>query len=87
MDQTATGRTIFGGGSAQPLPVRRAVTLDAKTLDEYPGSYEVIAGVQMTITKQGDHLAFQLPRQAPVGTIRGRERQLFRTGGGRDSHV
>ena len=42
------------------------MTLDAKALDEYPGSYEVIAGVQMTITRQGDHLAFALPRQAPV---------------------
>lgn len=58
---------ILAGEAAEPLPVRRAVTLDAKTLDEYPGSYEVIAGVQMTITRQRDHLAFQLPRQAPVG--------------------
>jgi D-alanyl-D-alanine-carboxypeptidase/D-alanyl-D-alanine-endopeptidase len=58
---------ILAGEPVQPLPVHRAVTLDSKTLDEYPGSYEVIAGVRMTITRQGDRLAFQLPNQAPVG--------------------
>jgi D-alanyl-D-alanine-carboxypeptidase/D-alanyl-D-alanine-endopeptidase len=58
---------ILAGEAPAPLPVHRAVTLDAKALDEYPGSYEVIAGVQLTVTRQGDHLAFQLPRQAPVG--------------------
>jgi D-alanyl-D-alanine-carboxypeptidase/D-alanyl-D-alanine-endopeptidase len=57
---------ILAGEAVEPLPVHRAITLDSKTLDEYPGSYEVIAGVQLTITRQGDHLAFQLPRQAPV---------------------
>jgi D-alanyl-D-alanine-carboxypeptidase/D-alanyl-D-alanine-endopeptidase len=58
---------ILAGQAVEPLPVRRAITLDSKTLDEYSGSYEVIPGTQMTITRQGDHLAFQLPRQQPIG--------------------
>jgi CubicO group peptidase (beta-lactamase class C family) len=57
---------IMAGEPVQPLTVHRAITLDAKALDEYLGSYEVIAGVQLTVTRQGDHLAFQLPRQQPV---------------------
>jgi hypothetical protein len=57
----------MAGETVQPLPVRRAVTLDAKALDEYLGSYEVIAGVRATITRQGDHLGFQIANQPPVG--------------------
>ena len=58
---------ILAGETVQPLPVHRATTLDAKALDEYLGSYEVIANVKLTVTRQGDHLAFQLPNQQPVG--------------------
>ena len=28
---------ILAGETVQPLPVHRAITLDSKTLDEYPG--------------------------------------------------
>jgi CubicO group peptidase (beta-lactamase class C family) len=58
---------ILAGETAQPLPVRRAITLDSKMLDEYAGTYEVIAGVRMTIAHQGDHLTIELPGQSPVG--------------------
>ena len=63
-DQTgAQIENILAGETAEPLPVHRAITLDSKTLDDYVGSYEVIANVRMAITRDGDKLFVQLPNQ------------------------
>ncbi len=64
MDQLgAQVEKILAGETAQPLPVHRAITLDSKMLEEYPGSYEMIPGVRLAITREGDKLFVQLPRQ------------------------
>jgi len=57
---------LLGGEAVEPLPLHHPITLDSKTLDEYVGAYEVLPGVRMTITRQGDDLFVQLPNQAPV---------------------
>lgn len=57
---------VLAGTAVEPLPLHRSITLDSKTLDEYVGSYEVIPGVKMTITRQGDQVFLQLPNQPAV---------------------
>ena len=57
---------VLAGDKADPLPVHRAVTLDAKTLDEYPGAYELLPGARITVTRQGDQLMGQITGQPPI---------------------
>lgn len=57
---------ILAGEAVTPIPVRRAITLDSKVLDDYKGSYEVVPGVRMSVTVNDGKIFLQLPRQAPV---------------------
>ena len=57
---------VLAGELVEPLSARRAVTLDSKTLDEYPGAYEMAPGVKMTVTRQGDQMFGQITGQDPV---------------------
>jgi CubicO group peptidase (beta-lactamase class C family) len=54
---------MLAGDKVEPIPIHHAITLDPATLDQYVGSYEVIPGVRMQITKAGDQLYVQLPNQ------------------------
>jgi serine-type D-Ala-D-Ala carboxypeptidase/endopeptidase len=57
---------MLANEAVQPLPIRRAITLDSKTLDEYVGSYELVPGVRFTFTHEGDSLFGQLTGQGPL---------------------
>jgi hypothetical protein len=57
---------LLAGDKVDPLPVHRAITIDSKTLDEYPGAYELLPGVRITVTRQGDQLIGQITGQPPI---------------------
>lgn len=54
---------VQAGEAVQPFVVHHAVTLESKDMDEYVGAYEVIANVRAQITRDGDKMFIQLPRQ------------------------
>jgi serine-type D-Ala-D-Ala carboxypeptidase/endopeptidase len=58
---------MLANEAVQPLPIRRSVTLDSKTLDEYVGAYELVPNVRITVTRQGDQMFAQLTGQSPLG--------------------
>ena len=58
---------LLAGEPVEPLPLRRAITLDSKTLDEYIGAFEVVPNVRFTVTRQGDRLFGQISGQQVFG--------------------
>ena len=49
-----------------PAAGRHAIALDPKTLDAYVGGYQVVPGVVITVTRDGQRLVAQIPHQPHV---------------------
>jgi serine-type D-Ala-D-Ala carboxypeptidase/endopeptidase len=58
---------MLANEAVQPLAIRRSITLDSKTLDEYVGAYELVPTVRITVTRQGNQMFVQLTGQGPLG--------------------
>lgn len=57
---------LLAGDIMGPLPLHSPVTIDAKILDDYLGSYELAPGARFTVTREGDQLFGQIAGQRPV---------------------
>jgi len=56
---------------------RQAITVDPKIFDDYAGQYEVVPGVILTITRDGEHLMAQTKGQAKAEIFPSSETEYF----------
>jgi D-alanyl-D-alanine-carboxypeptidase/D-alanyl-D-alanine-endopeptidase len=68
---------ILANETVQPVPFRRAVTLDSKLLEEYVGAYELTPAIRLTVTRNGDQLFVQLTGQGPLGLFADAKDKFF----------
>ena len=78
MDQVGLRlENVLAGEKVEPLPLHRAVTLDSKTLEQYPGTYEVTPQLHVTISQKGGQLFAQMQNQQPLGIFASAKDKFF----------
>lgn len=68
-------RTAAAQAPAPAAPAQ--VTIDPKLFDNYVGHYEVVAGITLTISRDGSRFFARLTAQAPVEIFASGPREFF----------